>query len=95
MTFGPANTTEMVANLQTSNDGNDAGMADFTEILALMDQMKAELRNELAAKKEVYDLDVRMGNFEEELDNMTISIDVSAKKTKDNSEDIESTLIFD
>ena len=93
MTFGPSG-GDLGANL-SSNDGGagQGGAYDFTEILALMDQMKDDLRKELASKKEVDEMDVRMGNIEEDLDNMTISIDVQIKKTKENSEEIESNSI--
>jgi nitrogen fixation/metabolism regulation signal transduction histidine kinase len=52
--------------------------------------MKDDLRKELASKKELDEVDVRMGNIEEDFDNMTISLDVQIKKTKENSDEIES-----
>ena len=64
---------------------------DVVEIISLLDQMKAELRQELATKKELDDVEVRMGNIEEDFDNMTVSQDIQIRKTKENYEEIEST----
>jgi hypothetical protein len=77
--------------LQT-NEG--LGGIDIAEIIALMDQMKADLRKELATKNEVYEIDVKIGNIEEDLDSMRLSQDISNKKIKENTEEIESKRLY-
>ena len=49
---------------------------DIGEIIAIIDQVKDDLRKELASNLDVDEVEVRMGNIEEDLDNMTISLDV-------------------
>jgi hypothetical protein len=66
------------------------GGVDIGEIISLLDQIKIELRQELASKKELDDVEVRMGNIEEDFDNITLSQDIQIKKTKENTDEIES-----
>ena len=68
------------------------GGVDIGEIISLLDQIKIELRQELASKKELDDVEVRMGNIEEDFDNITLSQDIQIKKTKENTDEIESNL---
>ena len=84
----------MGANLSpTDNNGQVAnGGVDIGEIISLLDQIKIELRQELASKKELDDVEVRMGNIEEDFDNITLSQDIQIKKTKENTDEIESNL---
>ena len=56
--------------------------------------MKADLRKELATKNEVYEIDVKIGNIEEDLDSMRLSQDISNKKIKENTEEIESKRLY-
>ena len=46
----------------------------------------------MASKKELDDVEVRMGNIEEDFDNITLSQDIQINKTKENTDEIESNL---
>ncbi len=59
------------------------GGVEIEEVINLMDELKADLRKELATKQDLDSFETRVADLEEDIDQMHLSQDIDQKKLRE------------